>query len=279
LLLNVVHDPTHRLVKNVKITKHTRRRARLSPCVVALAALAAGCHGRAAPAPGPASTHPSAKEAVVVDAVVNEKLETTFAAWEREGATGDEDHRQRLRQLASVVRTRLDASHGVDLVFVCTHNSRRSHMAQLLAAAAAKRKGLSNVRTFSGGTETTAFNPRAVAALQRVGFDIQKVSGGTNPRYAVRFGPAAPPVEAFSKRFTEPPNPSRDFVAVMTCSQADAACPLVPGAAARLAVPYEDPKVADDTPEEAARYDERVAQIGRDLAWVFSVVATAPSTP
>jgi len=59
----------------------------------------------------------------------------------------------------------------------------------------------------------------------------------------------------------------------MTCSQADAACPIVEGARARVAVPYEDPKVADGTPEEAARYDERVAQIGRDLTWVFSEVS------
>ena len=83
------------------------------------------------------------------------------------------------------------------------------------------------------------------------------------------------PVEAFSKRFAEAPNPSAGFVAVMTCSQADAACPFVQGAAARVAVPYDDPKAADGTPEEAARYDERVEQIGRDLAWVFAAASAS----
>ena len=147
-------------------------------------------------------------------------------------------------------------------------------MAQLLGLAAARRKGLSTVHTFSGGTEATAFNPRAVAALQRVGFEIAPGGEEKNPHHTVRFGPSAEPVEAYSKRFTDPPNPSSGFIVVMTCSQADAACPVVRGAVARVAVPYDDPKIADGTPEEPARYDERTAQIGRDLAWVFAAISS-----
>jgi arsenate reductase len=148
-------------------------------------------------------------------------------------------------------------------------------MAQLLALAAARRSGLPQVRTFSGGTEATAFNPRAIDALRRVGFAIEPTDGaaGTNPHQRVRLSSALEPVEVYSKRFTDPPNPSSGFVVVMTCSQADAACPVVQGATARIAIPYDDPKVADGTPEEAARYDERVAQIGRDMASVFAAVA------
>ena len=140
-------------------------------------------------------------------------------------------------------------------------------MTQLLALAAAQRLGLGSVRTFSGGTEATDFNPRAIAALSRLGFDLSS-GEGKNPHVTVRFSPAAEPVEAFSKRYTEPPNPEKDFVVVMTCSQADGSCPFVVGALSRVAIPYEDPKVADGTPEEAARYDERANQIGRDMAWV-----------
>lgn len=205
-------------------------------------------------------------------AKLSEPLEAAFARWEAAGPTGDPAHRERLTQLANAVRKELAQRGRADLLFVCTHNSRRSHMAQLLGLAAARRKGLANVRTFSAGTEATAFNPRAIAALQRAGFAIGGGSTEANPHYTVRLGDALEPVEAFSKRLADPPNPSADFVAVMTCSQADAACPFVPGAVARIAVPYDDPKTADGTPEEAARYDERVAQIGRDLAWVFATV-------
>lgn len=191
-------------------------------------------------------------------------LQTRLAAWEAAGPTGGEEHRAKLEALAGALKAQLAEKGRLDVLFVCTHNSRRSHMAQLLALAAAQRKGMVNVKTFSGGTEVTAFNPRAVAALQRVGFELE---GG--PRYLVRTG-AADPVTAFSKKIDDPANPSADFVAVMTCSQADAACPVVRGATRRVAVPYEDPKVADGTPEETQRYDERVEQIGRDLVWVFS---------
>lgn len=193
-------------------------------------------------------------------------LETHLAAWESAGPTGDADHRANLKALAEALRAQLDAKGRLDVLFVCTHNSRRSHMAQLLGLVAAKRAGLDLVQTFSGGTEATAFNPRAVAALQRVGFGITG-GEGANPRYQVREAGVA-----FSKTIDDPANPTSDFVAVMTCSQADEACPSVRGASKRVAVPYDDPKAADGTPEEAQRYDERVEQIGRDLVWVFETV-------
>jgi protein-tyrosine phosphatase/arsenate reductase len=204
-------------------------------------------------------------------------LEASFARWEHEGPTGDAAHRERLAHLADALRDRIkDRTGALSVLFVCTHNSRRSHMAQLLGLAAAKRNGFAQVQTFSGGTEVTAFNARAVAALQRAGFVIDgKHAEGparttANPVYEVALGPGVEPVQAFSKKLTDAPNPTHDFVVVMTCSQADAACPLVHGAAARVAIPYEDPKEADGTAEEEARYDERVAQIGRDMAWVFA---------
>lgn len=231
-------------------------------------------------APAPQATTPRTVEASAATppTKLNPPLEAAFGRWEKAGPTGDAAHRERLAQLASVVRKQLSETQRVDLLFVCTHNSRRSHMAQLLGLAAATRRGLRNVRTFSGGTEATAFNPRAIGALQRVGFEITgrpSDASEPNPHHVVRLGSTMEPVEAFSKRFTEAPNPSAGFIAVMTCSQADAACPFVQGAAARVAVPYDDPKAADGTPEEAARYDERVEQIGRDLAWVFAAASAS----
>ena len=231
--------------------------------------LASACHGTEPRVPTPA---PTEARAAAVPIALNPQLEAAFKTWEQQGPSGEAEHRQRLEKLAAAIRGRLSEKKEADVLFVCTHNSRRSHMAQLLGLAAARRRGLSTVRTFSGGTEATAFNPRAIAALQRVGFEIEGAEG-TNPHHLVRLSPSLDPAEAYSKRFTDPPNPSSGFIVVMTCSQADAACPYVEGAAARVAVPYDDPKIADGTPEEAARYDERVAQIGRDLAWVFANVS------
>ncbi|MDZ4701809.1 MAG: hypothetical protein SH809_19010 [Rhodothermales bacterium] len=167
--------------------------------------------------------------------------------------------------------TRRRAQGGpVQLVFICTHNSRRSHISQIWAATAAAYYGLEDVRCYSGGTEATAFNPRAVAAIRRAGFQIEN-PGGPNPPYRVLFAADAPAVECFSKIYDDPTNPHSDFAAVMTCSDADANCPFIPGAT-RIALTYEDPKAADDTSQETARYDERVRQIGRELLWAMGRV-------
>ena len=248
-----------------------RHKTRAVAGLLPAALLVGACQAPALQAPAsPVATTANVNTVAVQRVALNPPLEATFARWEKLGPSGDDSHREQLAQLARVVGGRLKESGRADLLFVCTHTSRRSHMAQLLGLAAARRIGVAGVRTYSGGTEATAFNPRAIAALERVGFTITTSGEEKNPHYKVRFSPSAEPVEAFSKRYMDPPNPSEGFVAVMTCSQADAACPLVQGAVARLAVPYEDPKVADGTPGEAAKYDERVEQIGRDLAWLFA---------
>ncbi|MFK8163277.1 MAG: low molecular weight phosphatase family protein [Lewinella sp.] len=163
-------------------------------------------------------------------------------------------------------------SHPVHLNFICTHNSRRSHLGMIWAAVAAAHYGVENVYTYSGGTEATAFNPRAISALKRAGFKIVN-PGGANPHYQVSFSENESPLVCFSKEYNHPDNPSKDFAAIMTCSDADENCPLILGASFRLPLTYEDPKVADDTPFEAERYDERVAQIGQEVLYAFSLVA------
>jgi protein-tyrosine phosphatase/arsenate reductase len=180
-----------------------------------------------------------------------------------------EDRKAQLEKIALYVRKRIHEKRDVRLTFICTHNSRRSHMAQVWAEAAAAYYGVQNVSTFSGGTEATAFNPRAVAALQRAGFAIDKTDAGQNPVYEVRFGENAPVVKAYSKVYHAEPNPSEDFCAVMTCSQADENCPVVVGASMRVAIPYDDPKDFDDTDQEAGQYDERCRQISCEMLYLF----------
>ncbi len=103
--------------------------------------------------------------------------------------------RQRLDDLAAYLRGEIAKSKSVKLTFICTHNSRRSHMSQIWAAAAAY------IQTFSGGTEATSFNPRAVEALKRAGFRV-KNPGGENPRYEVRFSDDLSALVCFSKKIT-----------------------------------------------------------------------------
>ncbi len=166
------------------------------------------------------------------------------------------------------------ADSPVELIFICTHNSRRSHMGQIWAQAAAYHHGLDHIRTYSGGTEATAFNPRAVAALRGLGVGLStEAPDAANPLYRVELQPDHAPSTATSKVYSDAMNPQSGFAAVMTCSDADEACPLVFGAAARFALPYIDPKVADGTDEEAATYRERAEQIGVEMSYVMGRAA------
>ncbi|MDX1928039.1 MAG: protein-tyrosine-phosphatase [Pirellulaceae bacterium] len=183
------------------------------------------------------------------------------------------ERQDELVKVADFIRKRLSKSEPAELTFICTHNSRRSHLSQIWAQVAAEYYGLDGVQTYSGGTEATAFNPRAVAAMQRCGLKIiaDDPTAG-NPRYSVFTSDASTPQVCFSKVYSQPPNPTKDYCAVMTCSQADDACPLVMGSELRMPIRYEDPKVADDTAFEAQRYDERCAQICREMLFMMSRV-------
>lgn len=182
------------------------------------------------------------------------------------------DRKQQLEKLADYLREQQRSGDKTKLIFICTHNSRRSHMSQLWAAVAASHYGLKQVETFSGGTEATAFNPRAIAAMSRAGFEIKKQDDSSNPKYRVVFSETAKPQMCFSKKYSDKANPSKAFCAVMTCSSADRNCPNVLGADFRIAIPFEDPKVADGTSLEASKYDERAAQIAREFLYAFSRV-------
>ncbi|MBL7877759.1 MAG: protein-tyrosine-phosphatase [Cyclobacteriaceae bacterium] len=186
------------------------------------------------------------------------------------------ERKETLAELTKFVQAKINASKPVYLNFICTHNSRRSHLSQLWAQAAAHYYGVENVFCFSGGTEATAFNPRAVKAMQEAGFNISITKAGDNPVYEVRFAPNAKPVIAFSKKYDDPFNHNKDFAAIMTCSHADENCPLVLGASGRIALTYDDPKEFDGTPLEATKYSERVHQIGREILYSFSLVKSKP---
>jgi protein-tyrosine-phosphatase len=185
------------------------------------------------------------------------------------------DRKDQLDKVAAFVRTKRAAGGTARLVFICTHNSRRSQMGELWAAAAAAYYGIDHVESFSGGLEVTAFNARAIAAVERAGFQVAN-PGGDNPHVKVTYAVDRPALELFSKKYSDPFNPQQDFAALMTCSHADAACPLVIGASARISIPYDDPKESDGKPEETATYDARSKQIATEMLFVFSRVREAP---
>lgn len=177
-----------------------------------------------------------------------------------------------LEEFAQYISNKLKADKEINLTFICTHNSRRSHISQIWAQAAAEYYGIPNIKCYSGGTEATAFNPRAVKALQKAGFKIEKQDDSDNPVYLVYYSDDKEPVECFSKVYSDEYNPQKDFAAIMTCSDADENCPVVFGAEARFPIRYDDPKEFDGTELEEEKYNERVEQIGREMLLLFKIV-------
>jgi arsenate reductase len=182
------------------------------------------------------------------------------------------ERKEILKQLTDYVQAKTKKNEKIELIFICTHNSRRSHISQIWGQAAAAYYGIPNVVSYSGGTEATAFNPRAVTAMQEAGFKINATSEGPNPVYEVGFSDDANGVIAFSKKYDSEANPQKGFAAIMTCSHADENCPVVFGMEKRISLPYNDPKDFDGTPQEAAKYSERVKEIGTEILFAFSQV-------
>lgn len=174
-----------------------------------------------------------------------------------------------LWELTEYIELKRQSGEPANLVFICTHNSRRSHMAQIWAQTAAYLYGASFVTCFSGGTEATAFNPRAVKAIREAGFEIIKEGDGDNPEYTISFSEEAPDIKAFSKVYDDPANAVELFAAIMTCSHADENCPFIPGAEKRIPITYDDPKDFDGTDLEEKAYRERTREIGREMMFVF----------
>jgi len=180
-------------------------------------------------------------------------------------ASPEDDRIPVLQKLIDYCRGKSD----LGLNFICTHNSRRSQFSQVWAQVAAYHFNIP-LKSFSGGVEVTACNPRTVAALERAGLKVNILEDAdSNPKYHFSFAEDAQPVLAFSKLYDDEHNPKSGFAAVMTCSHADENCPFIPGTEARIALNYEDPKAFDGTDREAQAYDERCFQIAKEMFYVF----------
>ncbi len=182
------------------------------------------------------------------------------------------ERKEVLQPLINHIQNMVFRGDVMNLNFICTHNSRRSHLAQVWAQALALHHQIKNVVTYSGGTAETALFPSSAKALEAAGFEITTLAEGQNPIYAIKFSDTVHPVIGFSKKYDHAFNPQKNFAAVMTCAQADTDCPFIPGASVRIAVPYEDPKAFDNTPLQAEKYWERSIQIATELHYVFSQI-------
>ena len=179
------------------------------------------------------------------------------------------DRKLLLDKLTSYIQGNQNIDKESFLMFICTHNSRRSHFGQILCALAADFYQVPGIQTFSAGTEVTAFHPNAIKALRSIGMEIQITDKSSNPHYFVSWN-STHSLDAYSKLIEDEGNPKEYFAAIMTCTHAEQNCPFVAGADFRIGLPFDDPKAFDGTVQETEMYLARVHQIATELFYVFS---------
>ncbi|WP_397362473.1 protein-tyrosine-phosphatase [Olleya sp. R77988] len=185
-----------------------------------------------------------------------------------------EDRKAILQPLIDFVSLKSKQKQPIDLNFICTHNSRRSHLSQVWAQVLSNYFNIFNVTCYSGGTEATALFPKAAETLSKTGFDIKTIAEGNNPIYSIKYNDNAHPIIAFSKTYDDAFNPKSNFAAILTCSSADKGCPFIAGAEKRIPITYEDPKAFDNTELQDEKYLERSTQIATEMKYVFQQVST-----
>jgi len=118
------------------------------------------------------------------------------------------------------------------VLFVCTHNSARSQMAEGLVSHDLAGK----IQAFSAGTEPSQVNPLAVAALEEIGIDISRYK---------------------SKSLDEFKDEKFDFV-ITLCDHAAETCPVFFGGTKRIHMGFEDPSAAVGSEEEKLSFFRRI---------------------
>ena len=202
---------------------------------------------------------------------ISKELETTTKLLISNFEEIDTKRKKELEELGDFMVAQLEGQEKFNALFVCTHNSRRSHIADLWFKYGMYYYGLNKFESFSGGTEATAFNSKAIEAIKRAGFTVFYKKKVENP--VVSITPKNYPVwNMKSKVYTHKVNPKSNFVAVMVCSDADKSCPVVDGAIGRFTIPYNDPRYFDNTPSEKQKYDETVALIGTEMLFLVHYI-------
>ena len=182
------------------------------------------------------------------------------------------DRKAVLQPLTDYIQSKIDNNQKIRLNFICTHNSRRSHLSQVWAQVMANYFSIKNVVCYSGGTEATALFPLVAETLKNSGFEINTLSKNNNPVYSIKYSENEHPIIGFSKKLDSDFNPKSAFAAIMTCSQADGGCPFIAGAEKRIPITFEDPKAFDNTPLQAEKYLESSIQIATEMQYVVSQI-------
>jgi arsenate reductase len=141
----------------------------------------------------------------------------------------------------------------IRVLFVCTHNSARSQMAEGMVRA----WGGDRFEAYSAGTEATRVRPEAIQVMREIGIDI---SGHTSKTVLPFIG------ESFAWVIT-------------VCDAAKETCPVIPGAMEQAHWSIDDPSEVDGTEDERLEAFRTARDTLRDRVHIFLLAAGRPDLP
>lgn len=124
--------------------------------------------------------------------------------------------------------------HRIRVLFLCTHNSARSQMAEGIL----RHFGGERFEVYSAGTEPSRVNPLAIRAMREAGIDISDHSSKSVNEF-------------FGRHF--------DYI-ITVCDQANESCPVFPGDPQRIHWSFPDPSAVEGSEEVRYRAFERTAR-------------------
>lgn len=175
------------------------------------------------------------------------------------------ERKKTLLKVSNYILTNYQKNKKSNLMFVCTHNSRRSQLAQVWAYVGYKYYKVKNINVYSGGTKITVFNLCAINALKRSGLKVKKVKDD----FLIRTSEKDSGLKCYSKKYNSKRNIKKNFIAIMTCSYVNETCPIVEGSNCKVFLPYIDPKTSDGTEDESRIYDRTCLNIAQEMFFII----------
>ena len=183
----------------------------------------------------------------------------------------EKDRKDKLVELAQIIKINHEQQNTVKITFICTHNSRRSQFSQVWAHVSSLYFKLDFIKPFSGGIEIDTVNLNVINSLINTGLKIEKTLRG-KAIYQLKSFKKDKGINLYSKVYNSKLNPSEHFIAIMTCSDADQMCPVIKGAYKKISLPYSDPRVADNTGLEKEVYNQTCSIIAEEMFYLMKQV-------
>ena len=183
----------------------------------------------------------------------------------------EKNRKDKIVKLAQIIKINHEQQNIVKITFICTHNSRRSQFSQVWAYISGLYFKLDFLEFYSGGTEVDSVNLNVINALSNSGLKIEKTHKD-KAIYLLKSLKKDKGISLYSKVYNSKLNPSKHFIAIMTCSDADQMCPVIKGADKKISLPYSDPRGADNTGLEKEVYSQTCSTIAKEMFYLMKQV-------